>query len=73
MNSTRVEKRDLGDYGPLTQGQAENIADLAARRAMERLYAEIGRSVVKKVLWTLGIASAVFAAWMNGIFQNWHR
>ncbi len=57
------------DYGPLTQRQAENIADLSARRAAERLYAEIGRSVVTKVLWGLGAAGAFLAAWLSGWFH----
>lgn len=57
------------DYGPLTQRQAENIADLAARRAQERIYAEIGRSVVTKVLFTIGALSAVGAAWLSGWFH----
>lgn len=57
------------DYGPLTQRQAENIADLAARRAQERLYAEIGRSVVTKALFALGAAGAVISAWVAGWFH----
>ena len=57
------------DYGPLTQRQAENIADLAARRAQERIYAEIGRSVVAKTLYTIGALTAVGAAWLSGWFH----
>lgn len=57
------------DYGPLTLRQAENIADLAARRAEERIYVEICRSVVRKILWTLGATAAFIAAWINGWFH----
>ena len=53
------------DYGPLTDRQAENIADLAARLSRERMYAEIGRSVVKKAIFTLGAAGAALAAWLG--------
>jgi hypothetical protein len=60
------------DYGPLTQRQAENIADLAARRAQERMYAEIGRSVVAKALYTIGAACIAAAAWLNGWFSIGH-
>lgn len=51
------------DYGPLTQRQAENIADLAARRAEERMYAQIGRSLVKKTLYLLGALGIALYTW----------
>lgn len=54
------------DYGPLTQRQAENIADLAARRAQERMYAELGRSMVRKTIYVLGAAGAALLAWISG-------
>lgn len=57
------------DYGPLSQRQAENVADLAARRAEERVYARIGRSVVTKTLYTLGAGAAFIAAYMSGWFH----
>jgi len=67
--STSEEFEDAStDYGPLTQRQAENIADLAARRAQERLYAEIGRSVVRKAIFVLGAAGTAMAAWVSGLF-----
>lgn len=53
------------DYGPLSQRQAENIADLAAKRAEQRMYAQIGRSVVRKVLYFLGAGSAALLAWLG--------
>jgi hypothetical protein len=55
------------DFGPLSQRQAENIANLAVRLAQERMYAEIGRSVVKKILWLLGAASAGAYLYFNGV------
>ena len=57
------------DYGPLSQRQAENVADLAARRAEERVYARIGRSVVTKVIYSLGAAGTFLAAWATGYFH----
>ena len=57
------------DYGPLTQRQAENVADLAARRAEERVYARIGRSVVTKTVYALGAAGAVISAYLSGWFH----
>lgn len=55
------------DYGPLTQRQAENIADLAARRAQDRMYAELGRSVVRKTLFVLGAGVVALSSWLGGL------
>jgi len=57
------------DYGPLTQQQAENIADLAARRAEERMYARVGRSVVGRALYAIGAAVCALAVWLSGWFH----
>jgi hypothetical protein len=57
------------DYGPLTVQQAENVADLAARRAEERLYAAVGRSVVKKAVYLIGTGGAAFLAWWQGLIH----
>ena len=68
MNGEHHEQRGHStfseDYGPLTQRQAENIADLAAQRAEQRLYAQIGRSLVRKIIYFLGAAGSFFAAWL---------
>mgnify|MGYP001588060518 FL=1 len=57
------------DYGPLTQQQAENIADLASHRASESLYAELGRSVVKKAIYLGGAAIATIVAWLSDLIH----
>lgn len=57
------------DYGPLTQRQAENIADLAVERAEERMYAKLGRSVVTKALYVLGAGIAALAAWASELIH----
>ena len=57
------------DYGPLTKKQAENIADLAARRTADRLYAELGRNVVSKALYVGGATLLALAAWVNDWFH----
>ena len=69
MNAQEDFYDDATDYGPLTQRQAENVADLAARRAEERVYARIGRSVVTKAIYTLGAGAAFLGAWMSGWFH----
>ena len=69
MASSEEFQDSSTDYGPLSQRQAENVADLAARRAEERVYARIGRSVVTKVVYSLGAAGAFLAAWSSGLFH----
>ncbi len=69
MASSEDFKDASTDYGPLSQRQAENIADLAARRAEERLYAQIGRSVVTKTVFAIGAAGAFITAWLSGWFH----
>lgn len=69
MTSSEGFQDAATDYGPLTQRQAENVADLAARRAEERVYARIGRSVVTKTIYTLGAGAAFVSAYLSGWFH----
>lgn len=50
----------------LTEDQLNEIAERAANRALEKVYATIGKSVVHKILWVLGAAALAAAAWMKG-------
>ena len=50
----------------LTQEQIEAIAERAAEVALERVYTQIGKSVVSKLLWLIGAAALAVAAWLNG-------
>ena len=51
----------------LTEEQLETIAERAAERALEKVYADIGKSVVHKLLWALGAAALALAAYLKGI------
>lgn len=51
---------------PLTDEQIEAIAERAAEVALERVYTQIGKSVVSKVLWLFGAGTLTVVAWMNG-------
>lgn len=50
----------------LTEEQLEAIAERAADRALEKVYAQIGKSVVTKTLWLAGAAAIAIAAWLKG-------
>jgi hypothetical protein len=51
---------------PLTPEQLEQIAERAAEKALERVYTEIGKSVVNKILWVLGAAGLALFAYLKG-------
>lgn len=53
-------------HPPLTPDQIEAIAERAAEVALEKVYTQIGKSVVSKVLWLAGAATLAVAAWLNG-------
>lgn len=50
----------------LSEEQIDLIADRAAERALAKVYEQIGRSVVRKILWVAGAAALAIAAWMKG-------
>lgn len=50
----------------LSDEQIRIIAEHAAEVALERVYTQIGKSVVSKVLWLAGAAALAVAAWLNG-------
>jgi hypothetical protein len=52
----------ITDDKPLTESDIERIAEKAAERALEKVYSEVGRSVVKKGLWIVGALAIGFAA-----------
>jgi hypothetical protein len=49
----------------LTDDQINDVAERAAEKAIERVYTEIGRSVVKKVLWVVGAGALALFVWMR--------
>ena len=50
----------------LSEEQIEKIAERAATVALERVYTQIGKSVVSKVLWVFGAAAIALVAWLGG-------
>lgn len=51
---------------PLTDEQIEIIAERAAEVALNKVYTEVGKSVVKKVMWVVGAGSIALLMWMGG-------
>lgn len=54
---------------PLTDEQIEQIAERAADRAVEKLtneaYKSIGKNVVQKFLWIVGVCAAALYFWLQ--------
>lgn len=51
---------------PLSDEQMEAIAERAAEKALQKVYAEVGRNLVHKLLWFIGVAAIGLLMWMNG-------
>lgn len=54
------------DDHPLTDAQIDNIAEKAARRALQIVYAEIGQNVLRKLAWLTGVVVIGLALWLAG-------
>ena len=54
------------DDHPLTDAQIDAIAEKAARRALQIVYAEIGQNVLRKLAWLTGVAVIGLALWLAG-------
>ena len=64
MEWTGEERR----AGPiLSAEQIEAIAERAAEKALEKVYSEIGRNVVRKAMFVIGAAILALAAWLGWI------
>lgn len=54
------------DDHPLTEQQIDHIAEMAARRALQIVYAEIGQNVLRKLAWLCGVVVIGLALWLAG-------
>ena len=44
---------------------AENAAERAVKKMTDNLYKEVGKGVLNKLLWALGIIAVAMAAWLH--------
>ena len=51
---------------PLTDAQIEQIAERAAEVALNKVYTEVGKNVLKKLAWLTGAAVIGLAMWLAG-------
>ncbi len=50
---------------PLTDAQIEAIAERAAEVALNKVYTEVGKNVLKKLAWLTGAAVLGLAMWLS--------
>jgi tetrahydromethanopterin S-methyltransferase subunit G len=49
----------------LTEHDIDEIAEKAAERALEKVYAQVGQNILKKITWLLGIAAIGLVMWLG--------
>jgi len=49
----------------LTEADIDRIAEKAAGRALEKVYAEVGKSLSKKLMWIMGVVSISLIVWLS--------
>lgn len=61
--------RRAHNFGQLSEDQLEEIAERAAEKAIAKLtqdlYTSIGKAVLTKVIWSVGVAWAALIIWLN--------
>ena len=55
----------MTDPRVLTTDDIELIAERAADKALEKVYAEVGKSLVKKIFWAVGLVVLTAAVWVS--------
>jgi hypothetical protein len=53
-------------HPPLTEEMMDAIAERAAKRVMDNVYREVGRSLITKVVWAAGVLGVAIAMWVSG-------
>jgi hypothetical protein len=56
----------MADEIMLTDAQIEQIAERAADKAFERVYTQVGKSVLTKLAWFAGAAVIGIGMWLSG-------
>lgn len=52
-------------FGGMTDEEVDAIVERVTERVVENFYAEVGRNVVKKFLWFVGVVIVGLATWLG--------
>lgn len=58
------EETERRKFAGLSEEEIEHIADKAADRALEKVYTEVGKSVLKKLAWIVGVIIVSVMVWL---------
>lgn len=53
-------------FGGLTEAEIDSIAERAADHALQKVYAEVGKNVLRRLAWLTGVAVVGLALWLAG-------
>ncbi len=56
---------DRSPFGGMTEAEIDHIADRAAQRALQKVYAEVGQHLLKKIAWALGVVAVSLMVWLS--------
>jgi hypothetical protein len=51
---------------PISEELMEQIAERAAKRVMDNVYREVGKSLMTKIVWAAGVLGVAIAMWVSG-------
>ena len=64
MNNYKGDERRLNQ--PLTDEMMDKIAEKAAKRVLDNVYLQVGKSLLHKFMWALGVLGVAIAMWVSG-------
>jgi hypothetical protein len=50
----------------ISEADLERIAELAVQKVVDKLYLEVGKGVLKRLAWVIGISVVALLMWMGG-------
>lgn len=53
-------------HATLSDADMEAIAERAAAKALEKVYAQVGKSIVTRVFWVVGLAAVGLVMFLSG-------
>ncbi len=52
-------------FGGLSEDEVENIVERVTARVVQNFYQEVGKNVVSKILWVIGLGTVVLFTWLG--------
>lgn len=56
---------DREAFGGLSEDEVENIVERVTARVVQNFYQEVGKDVVSKILWVIGLGTVVLFTWLG--------